>query len=161
MFEREITLNQFLMDGLNDVLADVPAARIFERPPGNGHPPVWVMGHLAICSELGQSFLGGAVSHSDWLPAFGPGSSDSIESNEAYSKEDLIESIHRGYSTLCELAVAADHTAMLASHGISLLEGSKIVTVGDLIAHLLTSHFAFHLAQLSAWRRAAGHGPLF
>ena len=40
MFESEITLNEFLLDSFNSVVADVPADRIFEKSPGNGHPPV-------------------------------------------------------------------------------------------------------------------------
>ena len=32
--------------------------------------------------------------------------------------------------------------------------------LGDLLAHLLTTHDAVHWGQLSAWRRAAGLGPI-
>ena len=34
-------------------------------------------------------------------------------------------------------------------------------TVGDLLAHLLTTHSAYHLGQLSTWRRAAGLPEVF
>ena len=68
MFEREITLCKFLRNGLDEVVADIPDERIYERAPGNGHPPIWVLGHLAICGELGEKFSGGDVSHPRWLP---------------------------------------------------------------------------------------------
>ncbi|MFY9252528.1 MAG: DinB family protein [Fuerstiella sp.] len=161
MFKTEIKLNQFLISGLNHVVADLPSDRIFERAPGNGHPPVWVLGHLAICGELGQSFLDGSVTHPNWLATFGPGSSDDIAPTDQFSKDEFLASIHSGYQSLQEMARSADERAMQRPHGVALLDGTKVETAGDLVSHLLTSHFAFHLAQLSAWRRAAGHGPLF
>jgi hypothetical protein len=35
-----------------------------------------------------------------------------------------------------------------------------MTTVGHLVGHLLTTHFATHLGQLSAWRRLAGFAPV-
>ena len=161
MFESEVVLNQFLRGGLNDVLADIPDDRIYERSPGNGHPPVWVLGHLAICGELGEKFCGGDLTHTRWLPVFGPGSSDEIEDKGRYSKSEFVDSIHSSYERFATLSNDVTVEAMQVPHGIELLDGTAIRTAGDVVAHLLSSHFAFHLAQLSAWRRAAGHGPLF
>ena len=62
---------------------------------------------------------------------------------------------------LCQAAANADAEALAAPNEIELLEGSPLVTRGDLLSHLLTTHFSFHVAQLSAWRRAAGHAHLF
>lgn len=161
MFEREITLNTFLMKGLDDIVADIPEDRIYDRAPGNGHPPVWVLGHLAICGELGEKFSGGNVSHLSWLPVFGPGSSDDLEDKGLYSKSELVEAIHTSYKKFADLAKGLPSGILDVPHGVELLEGSAIKTVGDLVAHLLSSHFGFHLAQLSAWRRAEGHKALF
>lgn len=161
MFEREITLNQFLLKGFNDIVADIPADRIYDQAPGNGHPPVWVLGHLAICGELGEKFSGGEISHPDWLPQFGPGSSNEIEDKGLYSKDELVAAIHSSYSRFADLATQLPEESTAGLHGIELLDGTPIKSVGDLIAHLFSSHFSFHLAQLSAWRRAEGHKALF
>lgn len=161
MFETETTLNRFLMSGLDSVVADVPAERMYEKSPGNGHPPVWVLGHLAICAELGQQLLGGSVTHVRWLPLFGPGSSDDVQPHPDHSMDEFLTVIREGYPRLCEMARTADSERLNQPHGVQLLEGSGVETVHEIVAHLLTSHFGFHLAQLSGWRRAAGHGPLF
>lgn len=161
MYEQEIKLNQFVMDSFSKVMADIPADRINERPAGNGHPPLWVLGHLAICVELGHLMLGTPIKTTEWMPVFGPGSSDTIENPEAYDAADLINKVKEGYAGLCTAAAGADAEALAAPNEIDLLEGSVLVTRGDLLSHLLTTHFAFHVAQLSAWRRAAGHAPLF
>lgn len=161
MFEREITICKFQLKGLEAVVADIPDDKIYDRAPGNGHPPIWVLGHLAICGELGEKFSGGGISHPRWLPLFGPGSTDALEDEGRYSKGEFIESIQSSYARFAELAAGLDEETTSQPHGIELLNGTLIQTVGDLIAHLLTSHFGFHLAQLSAWRRAAGYAALF
>ena len=116
---------------------------------------------MEFSSELGQKFCGGAIVHEEWLRTFGPGSSDKIEDTGEFTKPQLTELITEGYPVFRELAREADESALSGPHGISLLEGSSVQTAGDVVAHLLTSHFAFHLAQLSGWRRAAGHAHLF
>jgi len=161
MFERESTLNSLLVESFKMLIADIPADRIYEPAPGNGHPPVWVLGHLAICAELGQKYCGGTITHPEWLKAFGPGSSDQIEDTGDYSKEEFSTVITEGYPAFAQMAREADEASLAGPHAVPLLEGTPIQTAGDLVAHLLTSHLAFHLAQLSGWRRAAGHGPLF
>ena len=160
MFERETTLNRFLMDAFQKIAADVPADRISEPAPGHGHPPIWILGHLALCAELGEMLLGGELSHPQWMPVFGPGSSDVVENADQYSKDELVDEIVCGYRQLIELADSADPEHLKQPHGIELLEGTPIATVGDVVSHLLGTHFSFHLAQLSAWRRAAGFGPI-
>jgi len=161
MFERESMLNRLLVESFKLLIADIPADRLYEPAPGNGHPPVWVLGHLAICAELGQKYCGGTITHPEWLKVFGPGSPDQIEDAGMYSKEEFTTTIIEGYSALAELARNADEATLAGPHGVPLLEGTPVQTAGDLVAHLLTSHLSFHLAQLSGWRRAAGHSPLF
>jgi hypothetical protein len=58
MFEMETTLNQFVLQGFEKIFADIPEDRLNERPPGNGHPPLWVLDHLAICAEMGGTLPG-------------------------------------------------------------------------------------------------------
>ncbi|QDV48040.1 hypothetical protein [Gimesia fumaroli] len=58
MFENEITLNQFLLEQLGTIMADLPEDCLFTPGTGHGHPPVWILGHLAIVGEMGQTFLG-------------------------------------------------------------------------------------------------------
>ncbi len=161
MFEREITLNQFLVTGLQRIAADLPDDRVLERAPGNGHPPIWVLGHLAICAELGLQILGSSLTHPQWLRTFGPGSSDDPAALGDFSKNELLESIVSGYPAFCDAARQGNDEQLSQPHGVALLDGTGISTQAELVSHLLTSHFAFHLSQLSSWRRAQGHAPLF
>jgi len=149
------------MASFDQVMADIPVDRINERPAGHGHPPLWVLGHLAICAELGHLMLGTPIKTVEWMPVFGPGSSDQVENPESYDVSDLIVKIKEGYAGLCRAAANADPRVLAAPNEVELLDGSPLVSRGDLVSHLLTTHFAFHSAQLSAWRRADGHSHLF
>ena len=160
MFERETILNEFQLGYAQQIIADIPADQITKRF-GHGHPPIWVLGHLGLCAELGEMLLGNPVAHADWMPIFGPGSSDEVENPSQYSKDELAKMIFDGYPRLCQSLQSASDEALSKPHGVDLLDGTPINTVGELQSHLLTTHIAFHLAQLSDWRRAAGHGPLF
>ncbi len=161
MFENETTLNEFLVAGLERVAEDIPDDRIGERAPGNGHPPVWILGHLEICAELGLHYFGHAIVHAEWIAKFGPGSEDDIQDAEDFDKKQLVRLIVEQYAAFRNSAKHADSDMLAEHHGVTLLANSPIQTRGQVISHLLTSHFGFHLAQLSSWRRAAGHKALF
>jgi hypothetical protein len=161
MFENEIAINEFLQGWLAKVLADVGDEAWFEPAAGHGHPPAWILGHLAICGELGQMLLGGKVVHENWLPLFGPGSSDRVAADTALGKAALHAANTEAYAALRKMAAAADAEQMQRPHGLELFAGTPIQTIGHVTTMLLTNHFAFHLSQLSSCRRAAGHQAIF
>lgn len=161
MFEREIAVNQHLLGYFAKVAADLPDDSLFYPSVGHGHPPIWILGHLAIAGEMGQSLLGGTVSHPEWISLFGPGSTDIISPAESLTKPFMITTVTATYRELRRLAEAASEQSLSQPHNIALFQGSPIKTVGECTTLLLTSHFGFHLSQLSSCRRAAGFGPVF
>jgi hypothetical protein len=120
-----------------------------------------VLGHLAICAELGLGLCGQPLAHPEWMGAFGPGSCDEVADADRVAPRTLVDAVDQGYARLIAAGRGVPAAELAGPHGVALLDGSAIRTRGELLAHLLTSHFAFHLAQLSQWRRAAGHLPLF
>lgn len=161
MFESEIAVNENLLIQFGKILADIPEETMFTPSAGHGHSPVWLLGHLAIVGEAAQRMLGGKITHTEWLRSFGPGSVDSIPFDGALTKSYLINAVTEDYRQLRSLALATDEANVSRPHGIAILTGTPIVTVKHCITHLLTSHFAFHLSQLSSCRRAAGFPALF
>ena len=161
MFQRETLLNQFALNYIDMLAADVNNENLHTRPVDSGHSPLWVLGHLAICAELGIRMLGGEIEHREWLPLFAPGTKDEFESSDGHSVETLMAAIRTSYPKLCELANNADAELLDQPHNVELLQQTVLKTVGDVIAHLISTHVTFHIAQLSAWRRAQGQAPLF
>ncbi len=161
MFESEIAVNENLLNQFAKIVADIPDDSLFESSVGHGHSPVWLLGHLAIVGEAGQRMVGGRIIHTEWLRLFGPGSTDNIPVDATLTKSALTTAVVDAYRRLRELAFATDEANVARPHGVSVLAGTPIVTVKHCLTHLLTSHFGFHLAQLSSCRRAAGFAHLF
>jgi uncharacterized damage-inducible protein DinB len=57
---------------------------------------------------------------------------------------------------VAEASIAATEEAMNHPHVVELLKPTVLKTNGDVLAHLMATHAAFHTAQLSACRRKAG-----
>ncbi|WP_299467964.1 DinB family protein [uncultured Gimesia sp.] len=161
MFENEIAINQLQLKQFAAVMADLPEDSLFTRGNGHGHPPVWILGHLAIVGEMGQTFLGGSLTHPRWVPLFGPGSSDEVKPHASLTRDALITDLNQAYETLRSMAAEAKPEDVAGPHGIALFDGSPIQTVGHAVSLLLTNHFAFHLSQLSGCRRDRGLGHIF
>ncbi len=162
MFENEIAVNAFLIDQFERIARDLTETQAFSHSPGHGHTPIWIVGHLTIVAELGQRTLGGRVSHPKWLRRFGPGSKDDLAGDGEWNFGEMRSNLVEEYRKFRELAAAeTDTTRMNSPHGNAIFEGSPIVTVSHVVTHLLTSHFGFHLAQLSSTRRSAGFEPVF
>ncbi|WP_146416583.1 DinB family protein [Crateriforma conspicua] len=162
MFPRELAINEFQLEYFTKVVSDLSEATLFQPADGHGHTPAWVLGHLAICAELGQQMLGGSLTHLDWKERFGPRSVDTVTKDDTLSLELLAAAVVDGYRDLRQLArTTTDESLLTRPHGSPSLTGTPIVSTADMIALLLTNHFAFHLSQLSSCRRSAGYDPLF
>ena len=159
--QNETTLNQFFIGYLEQLAEDVNSENLISRMADGGHTPLWILGHLAICGELGVKLLGGELTNPQWLVRFGPGSMDEFSSSDLYEKEQFLNCIKSSYPQMIDMANNAEAEVLNAPHGVELLDGTPVKTIGHLISHLLTTHFAFHTAQLSGWRRAIGHAHLF
>lgn len=161
MFSNAIALNEFQVGLFEKMIPDIDEATLFQPVSGHGHSPVWILGHLAICADLGRMTFGKKPRNISWMRQFGPGSTDRISPDASLTKQALSESLRDGYREFRELASQADPAAMAKPTTFDLFRGTPIQTIEHVVAHLLTSHFGFHLAQLSSCRRAAGHAALF
>ncbi len=161
MFEREITLYAFNLAHLQRVAADLADDLLDEQPAPGLKPARWVLGHLAIATDLGLRCLGQAEHcPREWHEAFGPGSPLDAQGRQP-SKAELVAGIEAGHGYVIAALPNADPEHLASRHKIAILRATPLVTWGDVVAHLMTNHAAFHISQLSACRRQAGHAPLF
>ncbi|QDV23870.1 DinB family protein [Aureliella helgolandensis] len=162
MLERESAINKFQLGVFSLVVKDIASENLYTAGSGHGHSPIWLLGHLAICAEIGQGMLGGAIEHDSWLPIFGAGSSGQVERDASFSKDGFVDATITGYEKLQALAMDPAAGSLLElDHGFAPFANTPISNVGDFVGLLLTNHFGFHLAQLSSCRRERGHSYLF
>jgi hypothetical protein len=148
------------VDFLDRLVADVPEELMIAQPHSAVNHPAWVIGHLVYSFQL----IGGEMGLPSWLPLgweqrFGTGSLPSAVRDEYPSKAELLESLADGQRRVCARLVE------LGERGLAVpLPDERyrhvFPTLGHAVLHVLTSHAAVHVGQVSAWRRVVGLGPL-
>jgi hypothetical protein len=76
------------------------------------------------------------------------------------TKAELLAAIDNGHRRVTAAFPNANWEALEQPHAVELLKSTNLQTNADVLAHLMTTHPAFHIAQLSACRRKKGLGPV-
>ena len=159
MFEREAKLYTFTLGYARLLTADIDESRWAEQPAPSINGPAWIMGHLAVVADAGVALLGGErILPPEWRQRHGPGSTPSTDRAFYPGGAELWAAYEHGHERLTAAALTAAPEAMERPQALTTtaLVTRSLPTVGYLIAHIMTSHEAAHLGQLSAWRRMLG-----
>lgn len=162
MFETEARLYAFSLAYAQRQAAEIDESKLNHQPFPGANTPLWILGHLAVCTDYGASVFGQPSNcPKDWHRNFGMKSSPRAVAPPHPTRDALLKALATGHDRLTQLALKADPAILSAPHSVDVLKNTPIKTVGDTLAHLMTTHEMMHLGQLSAWRRAMGHAPLF
>ncbi len=154
-------VNEFNLHLLKRLMADWPESELDWQPQEELHSARWLLTHLAIAVDYGlmQFDLAGCCP-AEWHQAYGPGSQPGSAENRP-SVSELMTVIDESYAKLRSLVPQLDTAPLRETHKVPLLANTPLKTRGDLAAHILSTHFAFHVGQLSMLRRMLGRPPLF
>jgi hypothetical protein len=143
MFEYEIKLYAFALDYCHKLADGIAEDDMAHQPLAGINPPVWILVSKDCPDE--------------WHRRFGPGSTPPRFDEPRPKKDKLLYAIDRGHERVSHAAEKATAERMIERHAVDLaFLRESLTTVGELVAHLMTTHPAFHLGQLSTWRRANG-----
>jgi uncharacterized damage-inducible protein DinB len=156
MFDRERRLYADQYGYARQLTADIPDEEFAEEPvPGLNHP-AWILGHLTVTADFGLHLLGEKpVAPEGWSAMFAPGTVPDPQRATYPTKAEYLNAYEAGHAALASAAAALDDARAAKPNPVASLK-ARFPTVGDLVAHLLTTHEATHLGQLSAWRRTMG-----
>lgn len=162
MFENELVMYGFNLHMASRLSSDLTADHMGRRIQGVGHAPRWILGHLVIGTDFASMMLGGErACTAAWHKAFGPGSSEDGADGPTPGLDELLAALRAGHERVESLARRTTPEAMNVPPPVAYFEGTPIKTKGHLVTQLITVHEAYHLGQLSAWRRQVGFKPLF
>ncbi|MDB4731709.1 DinB family protein, partial [bacterium] len=114
----------------------------------------------ALAADLAASLLGEEMGTDDaWMQTYGPGSTPVDDRGTYPSKAELLQKLESTCERAESLAIGASQDQLVAANETPFFP-KQFPTVGDLLTHLLTTHAAMHLGQLSAWRRTVGKGSV-
>lgn len=155
------TLYAFNLGYCQRLMEDITDEDLLTAPNEGINPPGWLLGHLAICTDYALANLGADKKcPEEWHRKFGPRSKPAAPGSDHPSKAELMTALEAGHAAVDEVARKVAFEELTGENPIEFLRGS-LPTVGDLLAHLLSTHEATHLGHLSNWRRQMGRAPLF
>jgi hypothetical protein len=147
----------FALDYARKLVADIPDERMCDQPvPGQVmNHPAFLLGHLAWAKDNALRWLGAQPAlAAEWVELFSMGAQPLPDRSRYPSKDLLISTLQEAHARLRD-AVAAATPQALAQPAPERMR-SRFPTLGNVMLALMTSHFAGHLGQISAWRRASG-----
>lgn len=158
--ESHCRLTLFMLHYLQRLTDDLPNERLAEQPtPGVNHA-AWILGHLAIAADYGIRLLGSEYTCSaEWHRIFAPGSKPQADRAHYPARDVLLTTTNQAYQELIRRAQAATPEMLAQTQPVDFLK-PWLSTNGDFLGHLLTTHLASHLGQLSSWRRQCGFSPI-
>ncbi len=163
MFEQERTLFGFNREYCRELRTGLSDETLWTSPSKGVHPAGWILGHLAIAFDYARSLLGGERKcPAPWHVMFGPGSSDEVRESRRPTLAELEVAIESGHDDVLANLNAAHPDTLAQPHQIPFeILKQTVPTNRDLLAHLMTTHYATHLGQLSVCRRVLGLEKLF
>ncbi|MGC3966352.1 MAG: DinB family protein [Pirellulales bacterium] len=156
MSRYELQLHDFTMFYLRLLMEGIEDDQLAIQPaPGLNHP-AWILGHLAAAADFVPKLLREKTLCPDaWNELFRPGSTPTTDRSRYPSKAELMEINERAYVRNKQLIAAATPEQLAAPQPIEYFR-AVYPTIGSMLAHLIATHPAFHLGQLSTWRRLMG-----
>ncbi len=141
------------------LMNDIEDARMAEQPGGLTNHPAWTLGHLIYSLDGAVQLLGEKsvfVPDEDWNERFGMGSTPSADRGAYPAKQALLDALVAGHEQLTPAVQAADEKRLAAAMPDKHFR-RIMPTIGNGVAFLMGIHYATHLGELAAWRRAAGY----
>jgi hypothetical protein len=162
MTDRETILAafRFTLGYAEKLAADLADKELAAQPHAGMNHAAWILGHVALGSDFVALLLGEpTVTDKAWMATFGPGSTPVGDRTAYPTKDELLATMRRTHERAIELLAQAT-AAQLDAPNETPFFPTEFPTVGTLITHLMTTHAALHLGQLSAWRRVLGKGAV-
>ncbi|QDT69253.1 DinB superfamily protein [Planctomycetes bacterium MalM25] len=167
MNEQLITVYRFMIATIERLMEDVGEDQVAHQPPAaegeaGVNPPGWILGHLALVNDMATARLGGegGLVPESWAAEFGPGSSPEPIADAYPPMAELLAKLNETADNLAARAATVDLSTLTEENPFEPLRAG-LPTLGDLIAHILSTHIGMHVGHLSNWRRQMGFPPLF
>ena len=145
---------------LREQVAGVSETDMVKQPNGIRNHPAWVIGHLTVVCEA----IGGAIGLPPWLPEewatrFGTGSVPIADASAYDTKENALARLRDAQGRITRAVAELDESRLdepfpdPAYHDV-------FPTIRHALTQILAGHPAFHVGQLSVWRKAMRLPPM-
>ena len=141
----------------HQLMKEVEDDRMVEQPVAGMNHPAWILGHLAVVGFRGVTRLTGSdTMPRGYMELFAPGSVVQAERDVYPPRQELLDAYDAAHASFETAVTDATQEQWNAPNTASRWLQVLLPTTGDMITHMMSTHEATHIGQLSAWRRAAG-----
>ena len=161
MLELYLPVYNFYLTYAKKLVADVTDERLVGQPVDGitMNHAAFLLGHLAWAKDNVVKMLGGeSALPADWKDRFGAGSQPAGDRASYPSKAELLAALESAHARLAAAAASAPPEVLDRPAPERML--GRFPTMRHLVLGLMVGHYANHLGQLSAWRRAMGFPPV-
>ena len=146
----------YCLDFLREQVADVTAADMVAQPNGITNHPAWVIGHLTYtCQELGDAIGLPEWLPNDWARRFGTGSVPVADASLYETKNHALAMLGDAQSRITQAVDQLDDSHLDEPFPA---ESYRVIfpTIRHALTQVLAGHTAYHIGQVTIWRRAMG-----
>lgn len=162
MFDYALAQYAFQLQMVRSMTADIDDVDFAQQAIAGGNHPAWILGHLTFTSDGACKLLGQQPQMPEaWLGLFARGSQPQVDRAIYPGKAELLDRLAAAHAVVSEHLPQAPPELLARPNPLPIEALKALPTVGNLLMHIVTTHEALHLGQLSAWRRATGRAPLF
>lgn len=150
----------YALDYFRDLVADVPEREMSSQRGGIVNHSSWLIGHLIFsCQELAAVVGVPPWLPRDWARRYGPGSAPHSDASGYVSKQEALAMLRDAQTRLTEAVEKLgdeDLDRPLPQESLRNL----FPTVRHALTQVLIGHTAYHIGQMSVWRKALGLPPI-
>ena len=150
-----------LMQGvLHEYLQPLSEESMRQLPAGGGSSINWIVGHLVLANEFGTALLGHPTKYLDAMsPIYGPGTTPTDDPDVLVPVAELQRRFDETGDAMLRQYADAEAATLQAPQESGLFT-DQLPTVDDMMQHLMSTHLAVHVGQISQQRRERGLPPL-
>ena len=148
------------LDFLREQVADVNDNDIVAQPNGMVNHPAWTIGHITAATHL----LARTIGVPKWLPTewvqhYRTGSTPVADAGIYDSKNELLSKLREAQTKITQAIEQMSDTQL---NELFPAEAYRDVfpTIRHALTQVLIGHTAFHVGQISLWRRAMSMPPM-
>jgi hypothetical protein len=146
----------YALDFLREQVADVAAADMVAQPRGVANHPAWTIGHLADACHM----LGGVIGVPAWLPEdwarrYGTGSVPVADAGRYEAKAESLAILGEVQARIARAVEGLD-AGRLDELFLEPAYRDVFPTIRHALTQVLVGHTAYHVGQVTVWRRAMG-----
>ena len=150
-----------LREVAGQLVADLTDEQMVSQPVAGVtmNHPAWVLSHLAAYAPVLAGILRGEEVEDPLSHKHGRGSQPLPDTSEYLPRAELISNYAKAYDSAAIAFANATLERLSKPTPIKRWLG-RFPTIGYLPGQFLVKHNAYHLGQISAWRRASGLPPV-